>query len=122
MEFVIVQGALVMVTPPGAQKAMLYQMQQLSIEARHEPVEGHGVRHSVGEAGFADELHSSLLRINQLQSTAREQAMAFQAGDSGYSLNQVMVNSQKASLAFEAGVQLRNRLLTAYKEIMNMQV
>ena len=37
-------------------------------------------------------------------------------------LHEVMLDKQKASIAFEAGVQVRNRLVTAYKEIMNMQI
>ncbi len=75
-----------------------------------------------GRGGFAGELRASLERINGLQQAAGEQARAFQAGDPNVSLPQVMVDSQKASVAFEMGVQMRNRLVSAYKEIMNMQV
>lgn len=72
--------------------------------------------------GFAGELESSLQRINQLQQTAGRQANAFQAGSSEVSLSEVMADSQKASVAFQMGVQVRNRLLTAYKDVMAMQV
>lgn len=73
-------------------------------------------------SGFAGELEQSLQRINRLQQTASSQANAFQAGSSEVSLSDVMADSQKASVAFQMGVQVRNRLLTAYKDVMAMQV
>lgn len=80
------------------------------------------LRMSPAETGFAGELQASLQRINQLQQTASSQANAFQAGSSEVSLSDVMADSQKASVAFQMGVQVRNRLLTAYKDVMGMQV
>lgn len=71
---------------------------------------------------FAGELKNSIQRINQLQQTAQTNTQRFQLGDPSVSLNQVMVDKQKAALAFEMGVQVRNKLVSAYKEIMNMQV
>jgi flagellar hook-basal body complex protein FliE len=73
-------------------------------------------------SGFGGELEASLRRINQMQSTATSQSNAFQAGDQSVSLSDVMADSQKASVAFQMGVQVRNRLLTAYKDVMAMQV
>lgn len=73
-------------------------------------------------SGFAGELEQSLQRINRLQQAAGAQANAFQAGSSEVSLSDVMADSQKASVAFQMGVQVRNRLLTAYKDVMAMQV
>lgn len=72
--------------------------------------------------GFAGELKNSIERINSLQQTAAATTTAFQLGDPNVSLNQVMVDKQKAGLAFEMGVQVRNKLVSAYKDIMNMQV
>ncbi|AFT71679.1 Flagellar hook-basal body complex protein FliE [Alloalcanivorax dieselolei B5] len=99
-------------------QSVLSQMRQLAADAG-------GVSRSAstdGGGGFSGELRASLERINGLQQAAGEQARAFQAGDPNVSLPQVMVDSQKASVAFEMGVQMRNRLVSAYKEIMNMQV
>lgn len=73
-------------------------------------------------SGFAGELKSSIERINALQQTAASNTTAFQLGDPNVSLNQVMVDKQKAGLAFDMGVQVRNKLVSAYKDIMNMQV
>lgn len=77
---------------------------------------------AVGEGGFAEELRSTLVRINDIQQTAKEKGMALQSGNENISLDEVMVDMQKASVAFEMSVQVRNRLVNAYKEIMNMQV
>jgi len=72
--------------------------------------------------GFAGELKNSIERINALQQTSAATTTAFQLGDPNVSLNQVMVDKQKAGLAFEMGVQVRNKLVSAYKDIMNMQI
>ncbi len=103
-------------------QSALQQMQTLSVEAAGESRKGKQLDTAVGAGGFAEELHSSIERINQLQQTAKAKGMALQAGESGVSLNEVMVDMQKASVAFQMGVQVRNRLINAYKEIMNMQV
>jgi flagellar hook-basal body complex protein FliE len=53
---------------------------------------------------------------------ARRMSDAFEEGQPGVSLTEVMVNSQKASLEFQALTELRNKLLSAYQEVMNMQL
>ncbi|MGB8712015.1 MAG: flagellar hook-basal body complex protein FliE [Onishia taeanensis] len=106
---------------PSIQSA-LQQMQSLSAQASGEQLKGQSVSTSVGQGGFADELSSSLQRINEMQQTAASQRTAFLSGDNDVALNDVMVDMQKASVAFEMGVQVRNRLVTAYKDVMNMQV
>ncbi|MEH6467779.1 MAG: flagellar hook-basal body complex protein FliE [Porticoccus sp.] len=77
---------------------------------------------AVGKDSFVDELHASIDRINQLQKTAGDSVKAFELGDPNMSLNDVMLDKQKAGLSFEMGVQVRNRFIQSYKEIMNMQV
>lgn len=102
--------------------ALTNALQQLTSLA--EQAEGTSI-HSVSSgsaSGFATELQASLQRINQLQQTASSQSNAFQAGSAAVSLSDVMADSQKASIAFQMGVQVRNRLLTAYKDVMSMQV
>lgn len=100
--------------------ALTNAMQQLSLLA--EQAEGTGMQRFAPATGFAGELQSSLQRINQLQQTATRQSNAFQAGSEAVSLSDVMADSQKASVAFQMGVQVRNRLLSAYKDVMAMQV
>jgi flagellar hook-basal body complex protein FliE len=78
---------------------------------------------SIGSSGdFGHALSASLERINGLQQTATSQAHAFQAGAPGVALYDVMIDSQEASLALQMGVQMRNSLVDAYKQVMNMQV
>lgn len=102
-------------------QAALQQMQALSAQAGGQ---GASMQAPMAETSgsFAGELQASLGRINQMQQSANQQAMSFQAGDPNVALNDVMVDMQKASVAFDMGVQVRNRLVTSYKEIMGLQV
>ncbi|WP_338924945.1 flagellar hook-basal body complex protein FliE (plasmid) [Pseudomonas silesiensis] len=72
--------------------------------------------------GFAGELQQSLRRVNRMQMDSQSNVRAFQAGDPGVSLNDVMVDMQKASLAMNMTTQVRNKLIGAYKDIMAMPV
>jgi flagellar hook-basal body complex protein FliE len=60
--------------------------------------------------------------VNQVQGQASDLATRFERGDPGVELSQVMIESQKASVAFRATVEVRNRLVSAYQEIMNMPI
>jgi flagellar hook-basal body complex protein FliE len=57
-----------------------------------------------------------------MQQTASATSMAFQRGAPDVDIARVMISLEKASVAFEAVTQTRNRLLSAYKDIMNMPV
>ncbi len=76
----------------------------------------------VPAGGFAAEMRNAVQRINALQMDAVDKSKAFQAGDPSVTLNDLMIDIQKASVAFEFGKQVRNRLVTAYQEVMRMQV
>lgn len=71
--------------------------------------------------GFAQELARSLDRVSGAQQRAYGQAQAFELGAPGVSLNDVMVDLQKANVGFQTALQVRNRLVAAYQEVMNMQ-
>lgn len=75
----------------------------------------------VAGGGFAGELKKSLDRISDTQQNAYSQAEAFELGKPGVALNDVMVDMQKANIGFQMGLQVRNRVVAAYQEIMNMQ-
>lgn len=98
---------------------MLEQMQALSRVAGGEAVAA-AAPPPVG--GFAAELQRSIARISEAQGSADAAARAFELGEPGVSLNDVMINMQKASIGFQATVQVRNRLVAAYQEIAGMQV
>jgi flagellar hook-basal body complex protein FliE len=72
-------------------------------------------------AGFAGELKKSLDRVSQAQVKASNQAEAFELGVPGVGINDVMVDLQKANIGFQMSLQVRNRMVAAYQEIMNMQ-
>ncbi len=75
-----------------------------------------------GGVGFGNVLKQSLAEVNATQQRADVLASRFEQGDPHVNLDQVMVSMQKASLEFEAATQVRNRLIAAYQDIMNMQV
>ena len=77
---------------------------------------------SVQTVSFAGQLHAALDRISDTQNTARTQAEKFTLGEPGVALNDVMTDLQKSSISLQMGVQVRNKLVTAYQDIMNMQV
>jgi len=73
-------------------------------------------------SGFADVLKEALDKVAAMQNSASAKAQAFTLGEPDVSLNDVMIDTQKASLALQATVQVRNRLVAAYQEIANMAV
>ncbi|MBY0444479.1 MAG: flagellar hook-basal body complex protein FliE [Burkholderiales bacterium] len=75
-----------------------------------------------GSPDFATMLKSSLDQVNQVQQDAQAQQLAFQSGAPEANLQDVMVSLQKASLSFQTMVQVRNKLVSAYQEVMSMQV
>lgn len=75
-----------------------------------------------GGNAFADVLSDSINAVNDQQTQASELRSDFTQGDPNVDLNRVMVNLEKASLSFEAVSQTRNRLLSAYREVMRMSV
>ena len=71
---------------------------------------------------FAGLLKESVNKVNEMQQTAGSLARAFEAEDPKVDLAQVMIAKEKSSLAFHALTQVRNKLISAYQEIMNMPV
>ena len=69
---------------------------------------------------FADVLQRSLAKVSSVQHAAGTQAQRFDLGDPNVSLNDVMIDLQKASLGFQMTVQVRNKVVAAYKEISSM--
>ena len=71
---------------------------------------------------FGDLLQNTINSVNETQQIAKQMKTGFETGASDASLVEVMVATQKADLSFRAMTQVRNKLLTAYQEIMNMPV
>ena len=71
---------------------------------------------------FGQALRSAIDQVSQAQAQAHQMAEDFTAGQNNVNLPDVMVNMQKASLSFQQMVQVRNKLVTACNEVMNMPV
>ena len=71
---------------------------------------------------FASALKSSLDNVNAAQQQANNLAKAFEMGEPNANVQDVMLSLQKANVSFQTMVQVRNKLVTAYQDIMNMQV
>jgi len=81
-----------------------------------------GLESGPAKVNFADALKNSLTEVSEAQKSAGAMGRAFQMGDDSVSLSDVMVSMQKASIGFQATVQVRNKMVSAYQDIMNMQV
>jgi flagellar hook-basal body complex protein FliE len=75
-----------------------------------------------GQGKFSNLMQDSIKEVNAAMQESRAMTTRFEMGDPTVSLAEVMVNSQKAGLQFQAVAEIRNRVLSAYKEVMNMPV
>lgn len=100
----------------AAIESVLQQMRTTAVQAGFAPAPAA----AAGNGGFAAELKRSLDGISSAQTQAYGQAEAFEMGKAGVSLNDVMVDLQKANVAFQTGLQVRNRLVSAYQEVMSL--
>ena len=75
-----------------------------------------------GKVDFSNVLKSSLDGVAQAQAKSEALQKAFVLGDDRVSLSDTMIAMQKASINFQATVQVRNKFVQAYNDIMNMQV
>lgn len=71
---------------------------------------------------FGDMLKTAVDSVNETQMKSAELQKAYELGEEGVDLTEVMIQMQKASVSFEAMTQVRNRLVTAYQDIMNMPI
>jgi flagellar hook-basal body complex protein FliE len=71
---------------------------------------------------FAELMKNSVDRIASMQNQATALSAAYEAGDKSVDLTKVMLEVQKASLAFHAMTEVRNKLLDAYTQVMSMSV
>ena len=85
-------------------------------------VQGINEAQGAGGANFSALLKQSIDKVNELQQTSSTLQQAFEVGDSNVSLAEVMIARQKSSVAFQSVVQVRNKLMEAYREVMSMQV
>ncbi len=79
-------------------------------------------RDQPGGVDFATVLKSSLDQVNNTQQHAAKLARDFELGAPGANLTEAMISMQQASISFQYTVQVRNKFVSAYQDIMNMPV
>ncbi len=100
-------------------ESMLAELKATSALAQGKPAAESA---EAGGVDFSKVLQSTLEQVNQAQQSAKTMTEDFASGQNNVNLQDVMVNLQKANLSFQQMVQVRNKLVTAYNDIMNMQV
>jgi flagellar hook-basal body complex protein FliE len=77
---------------------------------------------AAGTTDFASVLKSSIDGVNSAQTQASNLARDFELGKPNVNLQDVMVSMSKANIQFQEMVQVRNRVVSAYSDMMNMQI
>ena len=101
-------------------RAQVQKPQELRPEISPTKVQGTQAPQDVPK--FSDLLSSAVNSVSETQQKSAALSTAYVQGDSSVSLSQVMIQSQKASVSFQALTQVRNKVVQAYETIMKMPV
>ncbi|PXW78080.1 flagellar hook-basal body complex protein FliE [Blastomonas natatoria] len=104
----------------AARNAILQQNSALQQISKKSPMLGTEPTETNSD-GFSGTLKTALDQVNQVQHVSSQAATAYEMGQTT-DIAAVMMAKQKASIGFEATLQVRNKLLSAYQDIMNMPV
>ncbi|MBI5918502.1 MAG: flagellar hook-basal body complex protein FliE [Nitrosomonadales bacterium] len=100
---------------------LLAEMRSVMASAQGGAAKAGGVG-AAGQVDFASVLKSSLDGVASMQDRSEEMQKAFVLGDDRVSLSDTMIAMQKSGIAFQTTLQVRNKVVAAYNDIMNMQV
>lgn len=103
-------------------QALYQEMQSMAMQSKLNISEQTSLAPNSSSEKFADLLGNALDKVNGMQLESKNMQVAFEMGDKNLSLADVMVAKEKSGIAFEATLQVRNKVLEAYKQIMNMPV
>ncbi len=95
------------------------EMRAMQLEAFNANTPATGAK--VG-ADFGNMLTQAINNVNDLQKASGNLQTRFDSGDPSVSLSDVMIARNKSGVAFDATIQIRNKLVEAYKDLMNMPV
>lgn len=102
------------------------QIQQVLAEMRSLQARASGVAETptatAQPSDFANLMKNSVDQVASMQNQATALANSYEAGDKSVDLTKVMLEVQKAGLAFRAMTEVRNKLIDAYTQVMNMSV
>ncbi len=105
-----------------AHQQLLSQIRALNAELPSTPAMPATPATEVKGPGFGELLQNSLASVSESQATAQKMAIGYETGTGDASLVEVMVAMQEANLSFRAVTEVRNKLVAAYQDIMNMPV
>jgi len=100
--------------------SILSQIRSLQSQATARPVASEKIVPAAASGGFGESLRNAISKVNDEQQKAQGLARSFELGDPDASLTRVMLAQQSAQLSFRATVEMRNRLVQAYQDVMNM--
>lgn len=103
------------------ENSLYTQMQSMSLEAINKPSNNID-RTNNSSNKFDDLLVDALNTVNDLHKDAGKKITAFELGDKSVTLADVMIASSKAGIGSSAAIQIRNKAIEGYKEIMSMPV
>jgi flagellar hook-basal body complex protein FliE len=103
-------------------ESMLMQLRANAALAQNKLTGAQPLNGEASGANFSTLLKQSIDKVNELQQSSGDLSKAFELGDPSVSLAEVMIARQKSSVAFQSVLQVRNKLMEAYREVMSMQV
>lgn len=80
-----------------------------------------GNKNEASGTSFQDMLSNAIESVDQLNTVSQDNSQALLSGEVD-DIAQVMIDSQKAELSLNLVIQVRNKVVDAYNEVMNMQV
>lgn len=102
---------------------LLTQMRAMQTQASQSPVASPAsASQEAGRVDFTNVMKSAVDQVNETQQASGKLKTAFEMGDPNVSLSDVMIASQKANVSFQATLQVRNKLISAYEEVMRMSI
>lgn len=101
-------------------------MDTLLVQMRAMADKANGINQTAAAKGvspdFSDMFKNVVNQVNESSQNAGELRKQFELGNPDVDITDVMVKSQVASVSFQAMTQVRNRLVSAYQDIMNMSI
>lgn len=104
---------------------VLMQMREMQVQAQGQvakPTELNRGPEKTEGPGFGEMLTNAVNSVNEKQMEASALQKAYLQGEPGVDLTQVMISMQKSSVSFQAVTQVRNRLVSAYEDVMKMPI
>lgn len=121
MSQIDIAGVLSQIRSLRAQAGGAFGPESISSGALQPGTAGAGAA-GIGKASFADAMKSAVGQVNATQQNSQQMQRAFERGEPGVDLASTMVAMQTSRVAFAATVEVRNRLVSAYQDIMNMPI